>query len=185
MQDLIDANVVQVCIDPHTALLSMSYIIQSMSPVMDRVNAGVFLHNKTDLDFISSDNPVCYFRAGSHIDDVVPYAVDLLDEFELIFPLTSRIALCIDSRKREIETHRNTYSRKTVARINGVIALFAERYIFGCREDSKDLAISYSTRCPVPDFEKSIVGNGLVQRVGYKIGQPSALSNTWEYPFRR
>lgn len=185
MEDIINAGMVKVDVDPHTAILSMPYIVQGMLPVMGRVNAPSFLHNKTDIDFISSDNPVCYFRAGSKIDDIVPYDVKYTDEFELIFPITPRIAFYIDSRRPQTDLHTNTANETTVTRINEVISLFAERYIFSSGDDNIALAKSYSNRCPVPNFEKSIVGDGLVRHVGYEIGEPSALNNAWEYPFRR
>lgn len=185
MQALMNAGIIQINIDPHTALLSMPNIIKGMLPVMNRYNSPAFIHNETDVDFISSDNPVCYFKSGAPINKIIPYNVGYRDDFELILPITSRIALYIDSRKPAVEAHRPERSRQTIDRINEVVALFADRYIFSREANIETLASSYFDKGPVPDFERSIVGNGLVQRISYKVGQPSALSNTWEYPFRR
>ncbi|ESY72811.1 hypothetical protein X743_15080 [Mesorhizobium sp. LNHC252B00] len=185
MQDLMNAGIIQINIDPHTALLSMPNIIKGMLPVMSRYNVPVFIHNETAVDFISSDNPVCYFKSGTPISKIVPYNVGNFDDFELVFPITPRIALYLDTRKQTDALHREVRSRQTIDRINEVVSLFADRYIFSRRGDIETLASNYFDKGPVPDFERSIVGNGLVQRISYKIGQPSALSNAWEYPFRR
>lgn len=185
MQDILDAGIVQIGIDPHTAILSMNHIIQGMSPIMDRLNVPTFLHNKTDVDFISSDNPVCYFLAGANLDCIVPYDVKKSDEFELIFPITPRVAMCVDSRRKTFAQHRDTFSRKTITRVNEVIALFADRYVFNRQGNIEALVSKYSGRGPVPDLDRSIVGDGFVHRIGYKIGQPSPFSNTWDYQFRR
>ncbi len=185
MRDILDAGIVRVEIDPHTAILSMPNIIKGMSPIMDRFNVPTFLHNKTDIEFISSDNPVCYFLAGLPLDRIIPYDVKETDDFELIFPIAPRVAMCVDSRRGISAPHRDTHSRKTVTRINEVIALFADRYVFNRHGNIESLVSNYSNKGPVPDLDRSIVGDGFVQRVSYKIGQPSAFSNTWEYSFRR
>ncbi|WP_206530434.1 DUF4238 domain-containing protein, partial [Mesorhizobium sp. M7A.F.Ca.CA.002.09.1.1] len=185
MQDLINAGIIQINIDPHTALLSMPNIIRGMLPVMNRYNAPVFIHNETGVDFISSDNPVCYFKSGTPIGKIVPYSVGNFDDFELVFPITPRIAMYLDTRRQTDAMHREVRNRRAIDRINEVVALFADRYIFSQRGDIETLVSNFFDKGPVPDFERSIVGNGLVQRISYKIGQPSALSNAWEYPFRR
>lgn len=185
MQDILDSGIVKIGIDPHTAILSMHNIVQGMSSVMDRLKVPTFLHNKTDVDFISSDNPVCYFIAGAHLDQIIPYDVKKSDEFELIFPITPRVAMCVDSRRKTSTPHRDTYSSKTITRVNEVIALFADRYVFNRQGNIEVLVSKYSNRGPIPDLDRSIIGDGFVHRIGYKIGQPSAFSNTWDYPFHR
>lgn len=185
MRDILEAGIIRAEVDPHTAILSMPHIVQGMYTIMNRFNAPTFLHNKTGVDFISSDNPVCYFLAGSHLDEIIPYDVKEPDDFELIFPISPQIALCVDSRRKIERQHRDTHSRNTITRINEIVALFADRYIFNRRGNIEDLVLKYSRVGPIPDFERSTVGDGVVYRIGYKFGQPSAFSNDWEYPFRR
>ena len=68
--DLFDQ--VEVTIDPHQSIHGMTKLLRGIGPVLDTFGYQV-VHNETDVDFITSDNPVSYYTIRE--EQIVPYAV--------------------------------------------------------------------------------------------------------------
>lgn len=66
------AEQVQFAIDPHQSIDAMSQLLPRVGAVIGRLGYQV-LHNATDVELITSDNPTCYYEPADNGDPVVPY----------------------------------------------------------------------------------------------------------------
>jgi Protein of unknown function (DUF4238) len=57
-EDILDR--MEVAIDPHRSIHAMLSVIAGMSQLFDSIGIGA-LHNRTDIPFLTSDNPVIWF----------------------------------------------------------------------------------------------------------------------------
>ncbi len=129
LHHLVDEKLIVVPIDPHHSLSFMPQIVQSMKPYLGRFFRKSFLHNKTKIDFITSDNPIVFFnRVGKA--DPKPFCQDADGNFQFIFPITRRIVFYHNTKEQVIDDHRHVRSEKTVNNINRLVAQFADRYIY-------------------------------------------------------
>jgi hypothetical protein len=76
-----------VAIDPHESLRSISDFAKGFSIVLDQLGLKV-IHNKTDISFLTSDNPVVYFDPTMEEPRLLPYQVQPPHgSIELLFPI--------------------------------------------------------------------------------------------------
>jgi len=88
MEDILDH--VQVAIDPHQSIHAMIPIIQAMGQVFDRIGL-IAVHNRTEVEFITSDNPVLYFDPEVSNEELRPYALTPQGEVMLMMPVTPKL----------------------------------------------------------------------------------------------
>ncbi len=183
MRDLLDEGLVHVEIDPHRSIGAMPQLADLLAPFIVAMRSRSFLHNGTDINFITSDNPVIIFGDGDSNDLSVPYPTNCKERYRVIFPLTPRVVFFYDSREKRREQHRILRSTNTVNKINLMIARFADRFIVGSDRQSVEKYIATPNTCPVPDFKKCAVRPGLVEQLAYKFGSPIQM-NGWKNEFQ-
>lgn len=84
------ADLVEVTIDPHRSIHGMTELLKAHGPIFETLGYQL-LRNETDVDFITSDNPVSFYTMRG--EEVVPYIVHPKSRSELFFPVTSRLAI--------------------------------------------------------------------------------------------
>lgn len=181
--DLINSGIVNIDIDPHTAISSFEKLIQTNDSAFIFKEQPNFLHNMTDIDFVSSDNPVIFHIFRTNLDEITPYSFSSSDDNELIFPVSKKTALLLRTRNKKRRQHECTYSPNTVRKINDKISRYADRYVFGSSEESLRYLSDDLNLCPTPIFDRSMVGDGKVHKIAYEFGEPLKIRNKWKYSF--
>jgi hypothetical protein len=90
-EDILDH--LSVAIDPHMSLRAMPDLAKGFGIVLDQLGFEV-LHNKTDVSFLTSDNPVVCFDPTVPEARVLPYQVrPPRGSIELLFPIDAETIL--------------------------------------------------------------------------------------------
>jgi hypothetical protein len=165
-EDILDH--LSVPIDPHMSLHAMSPVAKGFGIVLDMLGFEV-IHNKTDVTFITSDNPVVYFDPTISEDKVLPYKVrPPLGLIELLFPVDPETML--RGRTQQFGwRHVDLVERQAAKRINRFVARFGYRFIFSRDHDHDALVAKYAGTSPViqtvvtaPSEKSVLVNNGFV-----------------------
>ena len=143
------------------------------------------LHNQTDLPFLASDNPVCFYGGRRDTESLVPYRIRNMESFSFVFPLSSHMALVNSTFVRKGGMHVDVNDKRLVADINRTVAKFSLRYVFGANDKLLAVGRKFKDICPRPDFERSLVGDGVVGSIAYKFGKPRAIFSNWTYDIKR
>ena len=167
-----DAGIIKVSVDPHRSIHSMPYLARDFARIIDRAQGASVLHNQTDVDLISSDNPVIYFNRSPSI---TPYPVAPDDTFEYLFVLTPRMAVYFASNERPRNPHRSLRSSATALKINELVARFSDRFLIASSERVLAPLIGFYTNAPVPIADKSIVIKSGQCLLHYEFGPPLQL----------
>ncbi|MBD1545315.1 DUF4238 domain-containing protein [Roseibium aggregatum] len=105
--NLVRSGIIDLNIDPHRRLSSMPLLVNNIDIFQENFAFGgpFLIHNITDLPFISSDNPVCYFNRNRTIKESVPYSSKQAKNFIFIFPISSNIAIVNNNFIKTKERH--------------------------------------------------------------------------------
>lgn len=146
-------NMVEVSIDPHQSIHAMAPLAQGFATVVDRLGLQI-VHNMTDVDFITSDNPVVYFDPERSEAGVLPYTVLPSGPVELLMTIDRRTVLRGHSRNKwrfaaQGAEHFELRSRDEVKRINRMIARFGYRFVFAANQAHDRLVEKYAPHSPV------------------------------------
>jgi hypothetical protein len=180
--DLLAAGMTQISVDPHRSLTALPLLVRSMLPVVGRRGLLSYVHNKTSLEFVTSDNPVVY---AHHSIDALPYMVGLGD-FDFFFALSPILAISFSTLAKGRPVHRNEFSEKVVRRLNDRTIKFADRYVVARSKVEAEALSPYRDVCPVPDLAASeVLGTGDVVNIGYRWGPPIRSLPKWQYEFAR
>jgi hypothetical protein len=184
MEDLYDAGVINITIDPHRSLLAMADLARGFSLVVSAIHFH-FIKNCTPLDFNCSDNPIVYFPVGQQPNKCDPYQFRPNQPFEFIFPITKQYCLYHNSlypiRAQQIVA-TETKDCSLVRRINRFVGAFADRFVVS----SKELGISElptPNSCPRLTAYKYPEQRGTFLYFQYEMGEPlrlPKLKNTFE-----
>lgn len=187
LKELIDSNTVVVNIDPHRCVTSMAYIAANIPLFQPGFSFGIpqILHNQTDLPFLSSDNPVCFYGGKRNTKKIFPYRIQNKKSFSFVFPISSDMALVNSTFVKKNGMHVDMHDREVVADINRILARFSQRYVFGESDQLLSVGRKFQGVCPRPDFERSSIGNGVVRRIAYKFGEPMRVTNNWDHKIER
>jgi hypothetical protein len=90
LENILDQAVVSI--DPHQSIHAMVHIIRAMGEVLNRVGLSV-LRNVTDLEFVTSDNPVIYFDPATNSDDMLPYTLQESGNVVLMMPVSPALMI--------------------------------------------------------------------------------------------
>ena len=165
---LIEAGAVIVSIDPHRSIHAMPALARHFSTILARTRGVSLLHNRTPVDFVTSDNPIIFLsREGGA---VLPYPFEP-QSLEYLFVITPRLAAYFNSAERQTREHRDLWSEKTARKINDLVAQFADRFVVGQMEGLGDWLDKWRL-APTPDIGRSVVteeGHCMLQ---YEFGQP-------------
>ena len=94
LEDILDH--VEVSINPHQSIHAMVTVMHATGQVFDQIGFYA-MHNKTDVPFLTSDNPVIWFDPSVQDTDLRPYVLSLMDQLSCSFRLV-RHSLSMDTR---------------------------------------------------------------------------------------
>lgn len=144
----------QIAIDPHRSLMAMPHLLQEIGGIAEKLHYDV-LHNETDTDFITSDNPVIYFDPTVPTVRRLPYTVRPAGRIELLLPVSPRMLLRGRTQPfRQDIGHRAVKEARLVRQRNRLIARFAYRTIFATRLGHEKLIADNAGTSPVPRFDR-------------------------------
>lgn len=150
-EDILDH--MTVAIDPHQSLLAMGDLARGFSIVLDHLGFEV-LHNKTDVSFLTSDNPVVCFDPTVPEERVLPYQVrPPHGAIELLFPVDADTILRGRTGLRRSGPQRLRHSAMTecrqAKRINRFVARFGYRFVFSRDRAHEALITKHAAKSPV------------------------------------
>ncbi|WP_123147817.1 DUF4238 domain-containing protein [Mesorhizobium delmotii] len=146
-------DTVPVGINPHETLLAMEDEFKTFGDLCFRLGFEV-LHNRTDIPFLTSDNPVCTYESRESLLARTPY--DHSGDIELIFPLTARMLVRGSSKRQPfnvISRHRDVTDPRKVRRFNRTIAQFAYRMTLGQDRSSDAVVCAHASLVPTINTE--------------------------------
>ena len=155
---------VDVAIDPHQSIHAMVPVIEETGRLMNRIGIGV-LHNRTDVPFLTSDNPVIWFDPSLSESEMRPYAVRLDGPIVLIFPVAPDLMIYGHSTKQaQFACHGLSYGELSDATVvetmNRQICRFAYESVFADRPGFDGLVEKYADVSPVVRTETIPAPNG-------------------------
>lgn len=83
---------VVVSIDPHKSIHGMVDDINAAASIFDRIGLAA-LHNRTDIPFLTSDNPVIWFDPSVTLLEQQPYHLRPGGPIQLVFPVSPTLVL--------------------------------------------------------------------------------------------
>lgn len=173
---------VPVGINPHETLLAMQDEFRAFGDLCFRLGFEV-LHNKTDIPFLTSDNPVCSYDPGRRLSTRSPY--DHSSEVELIFPVTAWILVRGTTKRgpvNVISRHRNITDKRSVRVLNRTIAQFAYRMTISSDRSSDDLVRAHAGLVPTIETDVRRIGNEVQIHVRDVFGPRPVLSQYIDTP---
>lgn len=144
LRDILDK--IEISIDPHQSIHAMAPIAAGFGQILARVGYEIVV-NDTDVEFVTSDNPVVYFDPRTPDDLLRPYTVDPRDWcVEFLFPIDPKHCLHAHSDLgfqflRDGITYRRASERTEIKRINRLVVKFGYKSIY-----SKTTAIAPAVR---------------------------------------
>lgn len=97
-EDILDH--VEVSINPHQSIHAMVPMMRGIGQVFDRVGFGAS-HNKSEIPFLTSDNPVIWFDPSVKDSDLQPYVLQPDGPIVLLFPVSPSLIIYGDSPMRD------------------------------------------------------------------------------------
>jgi hypothetical protein len=144
----------EVSVDPESSLRAIAMVLEGM---MNRVLPSLgfmVIHNMTQIEFITSDNPVMWFVPHRDQELIKPYEMRPNAPLEFLFPLTPRMLLL--GRSNDLERynlyglgHGDISDPKTVKRANRLVAKFGYGLLLARDESPASLAAKYAEVSPV------------------------------------
>lgn len=146
-----------VSIDPHQSIHAMAHIVRAMGIIFDRVGLRV-LHNKTDVEFLTSDNPVAYFDPAIPDDELLPYTIKEDGHAVLLMPVSPGLMLFGASWDKERFASEGLDSAHLddvamVKLLNQQIVRFGYEAIFARGTPEEGLVQAHAARSPVAKAE--------------------------------
>lgn len=144
---------VQVTIDPHKSIHAMVKTIRAMGVIFDRIGLGA-LHNKTDISFLTSDNPVIWFDSLVPENKMEPYRLQPDSQIVMLFPITPKLMIYGHSSMRQSFSvhgleHGDLTKRNIAKSMNRQISRFAYKAIFAQTSGHEPLIRNHAAKSPV------------------------------------
>jgi hypothetical protein len=146
-------NHLSVPVDPHMSLHAMGHLARGFGILLDHLGFEV-RHNKTDVSFLTSDNPVVCFDPTVPEASVLPYQVrPPRGSIELLFPIDADTIL-----RGHTGLHRpgpprlrhvTLTDRREAKRINRFVARFGYRFVFARDRTHEALIVKHASTSPV------------------------------------
>ncbi len=161
-EDILDH--VEVSIDPHQSIHAMIAGIQGVGQVFDQIGFYA-VHNKTDVPFLTSDNPVIWFDPSVQDSDLQPYILQPDGPVVLLFPVSPSLIIYGDSSRKEQFASEglgilDLADPSFVEAINRQVCRFAYEAIFARTSGHERLIREHAALSPVPQFERISSGKG-------------------------
>jgi hypothetical protein len=149
---------VEVAIDPHQSIHAIPHMIRGFGQVFDKMGF-IALRNKTDVDFLASDNPVVWFDPSVPDTDLQPYVLRPGGPVMLIFPVSPSCVIVGDSSARDgfvtdgmgMADLSDTHLAKV---INRQVCRFSYEAVFAQKTGHEKLIQKHAVLSPVPEFKK-------------------------------
>jgi hypothetical protein len=161
-EDILDH--LSVAIDPHESLRAISDLARGFSIVLGQLGLEV-IHNKTDISFLTSDNPVVYFDSTVEEASLLPYQIQPPHgSIELLFPIDADTVLRGRPGPPNLR-HVQLTDRQDAKRINRFVPRFGYRFVFSRDRTHEALIAKYASTSPVLKTvtKPSTTGGVLVQ----------------------
>jgi hypothetical protein len=161
-EDILDH--VEVAIDPHQSIHAMAPLIRGLGRVFDQMGFAA-LHNRTDVTFLTSDNPVVWFDPSVQDADLQPYVLRPGGPVMLLFPVSPSLVIVGDSSKRNKFAVNgldmaDLSDRQLVKVINRQVCRFAYEAVFAQKAGHEKLIQKHASLSPVPQFSTLSKGKG-------------------------
>jgi Protein of unknown function (DUF4238) len=144
-EDILDR--LSVSIDPHQSLHAMPALARGFAIVLDQLQFEV-VHNRTDVSFLTSDNPVIYFDPTVPDAKVLPYRVaPPHGEIELLFPIDPETVVRGRTGPAGLR-HVALSDHPFVRRINRFVARFGYRFVFSRDQTHEALITKHAGTSP-------------------------------------
>jgi hypothetical protein len=156
----------EVSIDPHQSLHAMPTLLRGMQHVLGRIGIGA-LHNKTGVQFLTSDNPVVWFDPTLPDAQLQPYKIRPNGPVVLLFPVSPEILLYGDTNMHEPFTrygfrHSDIDDLAALQLINRQICRFAYQAVIARDTGHEQLIRELSGLSPVLATRHIETANGAV-----------------------
>jgi hypothetical protein len=150
-KDILDH--ITVAIDPHQSMHAMVPLMQGFAFLLDQLGFEA-IHNKTDVSFLTSDNPVICFDPAVPEARVLPYQVrPPHGSIELLFPVDPNTVLRGHTKLRRPGPpslrHVVLTNRQDAKRINRFVARFGYRFVFSTDRTHEALIAKHARTSPV------------------------------------
>lgn len=152
-EHILNLDQIDVAIDPYQSLLYLESIIEGVYRLLNKVGLSIF-HNKTEIPFLTSDNPVVWFDPLVSESDMKPYSWRPEGSVLLLFPLTPNCIIYGERSLREqFESsgvvHVDLTNPDFVTKMNRQICRFAYEAIFAQKRGQESLIEEFSDVSPV------------------------------------
>lgn len=150
-EDILDR--IEVAINPHESIHAIPGLVGGMSTILETIGL-VALHNKTDIPFLTSDNPVIWFDPSIPEAKMQPYVCQPGGQVVLLFPIAPDCIVYGDpSMQMQFASHGFEHSdlsnRQNVKMINRHICRFAYDAVFAQQSGYQELICKYADVSPV------------------------------------
>ncbi|MBI3700655.1 MAG: DUF4238 domain-containing protein [Afipia sp.] len=176
-----------ISIDPHKSIHAMVDLAKGVEKIFGAIGFRI-LENETDLNFITSDNPVVYFDPTVPLSAMQPYNIDRdRMTIEFMFPMTPRLMLWGHSDFKPTDglhtvSYEKVIHRDFVKRANVLIAKFAHRMVFASEQTHTPLVKKYAPTSPVASVQqlRTLTGRGIFTQMvfGKREQKPKWLGTT-------
>lgn len=161
-EEIIDTMLISI--DPHKSIHSMVEAIKPIGELFGKMGF-VALHNKTDIDFITSDNPVIWFDPTVPPNKLQPYRLRPEGPVILFFPISPKVLLVGDTRKKEDFSelgleHFDLAKTNFVRTVNREVVRFSYDAVFAQSDTVRSLVGKYADISPVVDVTHIDIGKG-------------------------
>lgn len=144
---------IEVAIDPHQSILAMKTLMGGIDRVFAEIGLGA-LHNKTDIPFLTSDNPVIWFDSSVPEAEMRPYEWRPGTPLVFIFPVAPDCIIYGHSSMREQFASQgfgygDLPDRKSAQVMNRLICRFAYETVFAQEKGQEALIHEHAHVSPV------------------------------------
>jgi len=155
---------VEVSINPHQSIHAMISVVQGTGQVFDRIGLGV-LHNKTEIPFLTSDNPVIWFDPSVKDSDLKPYVLRPDGPIALLFPVSPSLVIYGDSPMRDQFVSEglgvaDLSDTGLVEAINRQVCRFGYQAIFSQKAGQERLIQEHAVLSPTISFDRIATEKG-------------------------
>ena len=155
-EDILDH--VEVSINPHQSIHAMVPVMQGIGQVFDQMGFYA-MHNKTEIPFLTSDNPVIWFDPSVKDADLRPYLIRPDGPVVLLFPVSPSLIIYGHSSRREEFASKglgiaDLPDAGKVEMINRQVCRFGYETIFAQRAGQEQLIQEHAELSPTIRFDR-------------------------------
>ena len=182
LENILDKLIVSI--DPHQSIHAMPALAQGLAQILCRVGYEIIV-NETDIEFVTSDNPVAYFDPRVAEESMKPYTIDRQDwAIELVFPIDTKHCLHGHSDLgfqflRDGIVYRRVSHRPAIKRINRVLVRFGYKSIYARSKAIAPAVCKYARVSPIGKTTRLAQDNGTLLILQQEFG-PRPRKPKWK-----